>query len=72
MLDEKYESVNESGIDITISDRVSVTITDFPTFNPALFLSAFGGSMGMWLGLGVAQTIEMVLNLAWRMKRGRQ
>ena len=71
-LDEKCESVNYSRIDITISDSVSFTVTDFPSFNPALFLSVFGGSMGMWLGLGVAQTIEMVLNLAWRMKRGRQ
>ena len=67
-LDEKYDSINHSRIDIAFSDTVAVTVTDFPEFNPAVFLSAFGGSMGMWLGLGVVQTMEMLVNLTWRKK----
>ena len=67
-LDEKYDSINHSRIDIAFSDTVLVTVTDFPTFNPAVFLSAFGGSIGMWLGLGVVQTMEMLLNFTWRKK----
>ena len=71
-LDEKYDSRGQSRIDITFSDRVSVTVTDFPKFNTAVFLSAFGGSMGMWLGVGVVQTIEILINLVWRIKVNRK
>ena len=66
-LDEKYVS-DFSRVDITISEQISITVTDFPKFNLAVFLSAFGGSMGMWLGLGVVQTIEMLINTLWRIK----
>ena len=61
-LDEKSEPKNTSKIDIAFSDTLTITTSDFPKFNPAEFLSTLGGSMGLWLGLGVVQTIEIVLN----------
>ena len=61
-LDEKIKSDNPySKIDIAFSDMVTITSSDFPKFNPAGFLSSLGGSMGLWLGLGVVQTIELLV-----------
>ena len=67
-LDEKKENFTRSRIDITFSNKVSVVLTDFPKFNIAMFLSSCGGSMGMWLGVGVVQTVEMVVSTVWRLK----
>ena len=47
---------------IQLSQAVEVTTTSLvqPTFTS--LLSSVGGSMGLWLGLGVLQTIELVIN----------
>ena len=65
--DEKKENFTTSRIDITFSNKVSVVLSDFPKFNIAMFLSSCGGSMGMWLGVGVVQTVEMVVSAVWRL-----
>ena len=66
--DEKKFNLTKSKIDITFSNKVSVVVTDFPKFNAAMFLSSCGGSMGLWLGLGVVQTVKMVVRAVWRLK----
>ena len=66
--DEKKDNLSKSKIDITFSNKVSVVVADFPKFNAAMFLSSCGGSMGLWLGLGVVQTVEMVVSAVWRLK----
>ena len=71
-LDEKYDSIKKSRIDITFSNKVVITVTYFPRFSIASFMSELGGSMGMWLGLGVVQTMEKMLSLVCRIKAGRQ
>ena len=65
-LDEKFVAENNSRIDITFSDSVSFMMNDFPKFNFAVFLSTLGGSMGLWLGLGVLQSIDIMVNLVFR------
>ena len=67
-LDEKLVSIKKSRIDITFSNNVAITITYFPKFNIASFMSELGGSMGMWLGLGVVQTMEKMVSLVCRIK----
>ena len=52
---------NQSTIDIVFDDKVTITTFYFPKFNIADFLSALGGSMGLWLGLGVVQTFEIIV-----------
>jgi hypothetical protein len=47
---------------LTLSSKVLVTRTDFPEFRLASFLSEVGGSMGLWLGLGMVQALELVIN----------
>ena len=67
-LDEKYQTTNTnySRIDIAFSGTLTITTSDFPKFNPAAFLSEIGGAMGLWLGLGVVQTIEILVRAVWK------
>ena len=44
---------------LTFSDSVIVTKTDFLKFNFMMFLADIGGSMGLWLGLGLLQVLEI-------------
>ena len=52
---EMQEDVAYSTIDITFSDKVEVTSWDYGTFSIAEVLASLGGSMGLWLGVGVVQ-----------------
>ena len=70
-LDEKTGRLGGSRIDITFSEKVSIVITNFPKFNLALFLSSCGGSMGLWLGVGVVQIMEFVASMIWKLKENR-
>lgn len=71
-----FETKGEgTGIDIFFNSKVRVTKTDlvWPTFTN--FLSEVGGSMGLWLGLGVVQMFELSVNcllLVWRKYKGNQ
>ena len=56
-------------IGILIKDSMKVTKTDFVDFSLAVFLSNVGGSLGLWLGLGVLQLGEQLLKgikLCWK------
>ena len=61
------ENRNFSTLCLTFSSKVLVTRTDFLKFSPASFLSEVGGSMGLWMGLGLVQAMELVINylLPW-------
>ena len=54
-------------IDITFSQTVEVTTTSLVQPTLSSLLSSVGGSMGLWLGLGVVQAIEVIINcvLPW-------
>lgn len=62
ILVEFPRTTNTSRINLTFSAKVQVTITDNLKFYLSTFLSELGGSMGLWLGLGMAQAIELILN----------
>ena len=63
-VDEKYVVYKDSKIDISFTKMVTVSKTDFPEFSIVNFLSALGGSMGFWLGLGVIQTLELLMKIS--------
>ena len=57
------EDRNISTLALTFSGKVLVTRTDFLTFSLASLLSEVGGSMGLWLGLGMVQALELINSL---------
>ena len=72
-VDEKIVGRNESKIDIFFPRAITTSTTDFPKFNLPEFVSAIGGSMGFWLGLGVLQILELVVHMLCEMEmRKRQ
>ena len=59
LVDQKDVSKNLSKIDIIFSNTVKLSVSDFPQFSFGQFLSSSGGSMGLWLGLGVVQSLKI-------------
>ena len=53
--------VSLPGMTLIIKDTMEVTTTDFMVFSPSIFLANIGGSLGLWLGLGVLQLGEEVI-----------
>ena len=49
---------------LLIKDTMEVTTTDFVVFSPSIFLANIGGSLGLWLGLGVLQLGQVVIKAA--------
>ena len=45
---------------LTFSDIVLITTTSFPQFNLDKALAELGGAMGLWLGVGVLQILEIL------------
>lgn len=70
----KFLSTHEAAktvLDITFSSEVMVTTTNMlgPTFSS--FLSEVGGSMGLWLGLGVVQLLQLVVTCSTVFKNAK-
>ena len=59
-LAETARNKNYSEIVLTFSNTVTATAITFPKFKLDLALAELGGSMGLWLGLGILQIIEIV------------
>ena len=64
--EEYYESPL---IQINFADLVPISKTDFMEFSLAEFLSNIGGSLGLWLGLGVLQLLQVVSEAAQKIMR---
>ena len=54
-------TTNLSKVDLTFSRRMQVTTTTFLPFYLTTLLSDLGGSMGLWLGIGVLQVIQLII-----------
>ena len=48
-------SDKNSGFDLTLKQDISVTEYYYPEFSLPDFLSNLGGTLGLWLGVGVLQ-----------------
>jgi hypothetical protein len=57
---------------LLFSQSVQVSTTNFMMPTLSTFLSDLGGSLGLWLGLGVVQAAEMVVHFIWpRLKKAK-
>ena len=56
---------------LTYSYNVLETKTYFLKFNFLIFLSDVGGSMGLWLGIGLLQALEIILNFVLNIIKGK-
>ena len=55
---------NFSTIDLTFDSAVSISESFYPPLSFTELFSKLGGSLGLWLGLGVMQIIEKAADLA--------
>ena len=66
---EEDVSIIEDGsdIDVTFFETILVTTTSFPAFSFSDALAKLGGAMGLWLGLGIMQVLEISLTIRQRL-----
>ena len=53
---------NLSSLHFTLDQIITLYDSDFPGFGWVSLLTDLGGSLGLWLGLGVAQLVEIILD----------
>ena len=58
---QKTSRKNLSRVDIAFYNKVDTTIRDFPIFNLSSFLASLGGTLGLWLGLGILQILDSII-----------
>ena len=51
---------DQISVELLFSDRVMVTTFYYPLFYTTDLLSSLGGSLGLWLGLGILQLLQVV------------
>ena len=54
---------------LNLIQDITVTKTEFLKFTFEKFLSDAGGSMGLWLGLGILQSFELFTNYVCRIRK---
>ena len=69
MTTERFWKANHSTFYLTLDKTVTITETRFPQLDVAKLFAELGGTLGLWLGLGVIQMISFGLNLFRRISR---
>ena len=59
LLTEKWP---HPSVELMFSDKVMVTYNYYPEFSLVEALASLGGSLGLWLGLGVLQLLQLLLS----------
>ena len=61
-ISEKMTAANLSYMRISFDPTVSLHSSSFPSFNWSSYLAALGGTVSLWLGLGIMQLIQMLVD----------
>ena len=65
-----FNSEDVSPIILVIDPNVVITESYIPNFSLATFIADLGGSLGLWLGVGVVQILKSAYELyAWGMSQ---
>ena len=67
MVEDFYEG--GPAVELILSDKVMVTTNFYPKFNFVEVLAGLGGSLGLWLGLGVLQLLQLLLTTSLSFSR---
>lgn len=59
-------------IQLDFHPEVKITESYFPPFSVSTFFANFGGSLGLWLGVGAVQLLENVLQFSKWLNRRKQ
>ena len=57
----------ESTLIFSFDPEVIISLSQYPDFNWTTFFTDLGGSLGLWLGLGVSQLLELFLRNIFKM-----
>ena len=60
---------NYTALDISLDRKVTITESFIPEFSLSSFFADLGGSLGLWLGVGVVQLLTSGLGLLTCVKR---
>ena len=58
-----------STFDITLDQVVTITESRYPKMSFTKFFSDLGGSLGLWLGVGIIQLCVLIVNLIAKLKK---
>ena len=66
---EKSDPTSTSTFDVTLDQVVTVTESRYPKMSFSKFLSDLGGSLGLWLGVGIIQIFVLLVNLVSKLRK---
>ena len=66
---EKADPTSTSTFDVTLDQVVTVTESRYPKMSFSKFLSDLGGSLGLWLGVGIIQIFVLLVNLVSKLRK---
>ena len=66
---ERSDDDGLSTFDVTLDQVVTITESRYPKMSFAKFFSDLGGSLGLWLGVGIIQICVLIVNLVSKLRK---
>ena len=69
MVSNEHTDSASSTFDVTLDQVVTVTESRYPSMSFPNFFSNLGGSLGLWLGVGIIQICVLFVNLVSKLRK---